>query len=55
MTSEPIPAAPSATQTPERPIIGSWNDRTSETLSEALVDASDDSTDMVPTPTGEQP
>jgi hypothetical protein len=55
MTSEPIPAAPSATQTPERPIIGSRDDRTSATLSEALVDASDDSTDMVPTPTGEQP
>jgi hypothetical protein len=36
MTSEPIPAAPSATQTPERPIIGSRNDRTSETVSEAL-------------------
>jgi hypothetical protein len=31
-------AAPSATQTPERPIIGSRDDRTSETASEARTD-----------------
>jgi hypothetical protein len=48
-------AAPSTTQTPEPAQVGSRDDRTSATLSEALVDASDDSTDMVPTPTGEQP
>jgi hypothetical protein len=39
MTSEPIPAAPSATQTPERPIIGSRDDRTSETPTETFVAA----------------